>query len=103
MMCTGVYSLTTIDLSGVTIIDNYIGDNMFADREKLTSIILPETLEYINYRAFINCDGLTSIDIPASVKRIWSLAFGYCDNLTTVTGLEGLSAADSYNAWITRE
>lgn len=99
MMCTGVYSLTTIDLSGVTIIDNYIGDNMFADREKLTSIILPETLEYINYRAFINCDGLTSIDIPASVKRIWSLAFGYCDNLTTVTGLEGLSAADSYNAW----
>lgn len=99
MMCTGVYSLTTIDLSGVTIIDNYIGDNMFADMEKLTSIILPETLEYINYRAFINCDGLTSIDIPASVKRIWSLAFGYCDNLTTVTGLEGLSAADSYNAW----
>jgi len=98
-MCTGVYSLTTIDISGVTIDGNYIDNDVFRDREKLTSIILPETLEYINDASFHNCDALTAIDIPASVKRIWSNAFSNCDNLATVTGMEGLSASDSYDAW----
>ena len=98
-MCTGVYSLSTIDLSGASIEGNYIGNSRFRDREKLTSIILPETLEYIDDASFHNCDGLTCIDIPASVKRIWSNAFSYCDNLTTVTGMEGLSADNSWEAW----
>lgn len=98
-MCTGVYSLSTIDLSGASIEGNYIGNSRFRDREKLTSIILPETLEYIDDASFHNCDGLTSIDIPSSVKRIWSNAFSYCDNLTTVTGMEGLSADNSWEAW----
>ena len=97
-MCTGLYSLATIDLSGVTIDGNYIGNSMFRDREKLTSIILPETLEYIGDASFYNCDGLTAIDIPTSVKRIWSAAFAECNKLATVTGLEGLSAEDSYGA-----
>lgn len=98
-MCTGVYSLTTIDLSGAAIEGNYIGDDRFRDREKLTSIILPETLEYINNSAFRNCDGLTSIDIPASVKSIWHNAFYDCSNLSTVTGMEGLSGTNLYEAW----
>ena len=98
-MCTGVYSLATIDLSGANIEDNYIGNERFQDREKLTSIILPETLEYIDESTFRNCDGLTTIDIPATVKRIWSWAFADCDNLTTVTGLEGLSEENCWEAW----
>ena len=92
-MCTGVYSLSTIDLSGVAIEDNYIGNNVFRDHEKLTSITLPESLELIGDAAFHNCDGLTSIDIPASVKRMEGNAFSYCDNLSTVTGMEGLTFA----------
>ncbi len=98
-MCRGVYGLTTIDLSGVTIEGNYIGNDMFRDCEKLTSIILPETLEYINPSAFRYCNGLTSIDIPASVKRIAQWAFDCCENLSTVTGMEGLSECDSWNDW----
>ena len=98
-MCTGAYSLATIDLSGATIEGNYIGTYLFHNREKLTSIILPETLEYISDSAFRNCDGLTSIDIPASVKRICSWAFDVCDNLATVTGMEGLSECDCYGDW----
>ena len=98
-MCTGAYSLATIDLSEVTIEGNYIDNDMFRDREKLTSIILPETLEYINDASFHNCDALTTIDIPASVKRLWHNAFSGCDNLTTVTGLEGLSESNSWEAW----
>ena len=98
-MCRGVYGLTTIDLSGVTIEGNYIDNDMFRDCEKLTSIILPETLEYINPSAFRYCNGLTSIDIPASVKRIAQWAFDCCENLSTVTGMEGLSECDSWNDW----
>lgn len=98
-LCTGTGSLATIDLSGASIDGNYIGDERFRDREKLTSIKLPETLEYLNTGVFRNCDGLTTIDIPASVKRIWSYAFYDCSNLTTVTGMEGLSASDMWGAW----
>ena len=98
-MCTGVYALATIDLSGANIAQNYIDYGMFADKEKLTAITLPETLEYINDRAFHNCDGLTSIDIPASVKNIGDNAFSDCNNLATVTGMEGLQADDSYWVW----
>ena len=98
-MCTGVYSLATIDLSEASIEGNYIGYEVFCNREKLTSIILPETLEYIDESTFRNCDGLTTIDIPATVKRIWSWAFAECDKLTTVTGLEGLSEDNCWEAW----
>ncbi len=98
-MCTGVYALITIDLSESNIEDNYIDYDMFIDKEKLRSITLPETLEYINDNAFHNCDGLTSIDIPASVKRIGGNAFSYCDHLATVTGMEGLSESNSWEVW----
>lgn len=100
-MCTGAYSLASIDLSGVVITDNYIGNSMFYEKEKLVSIVLPETLEYIEGEAFYNCDGLTAIDIPASVKFIESYAFADCENLATVTGMEGLSSTDVnfYEIW----
>ena len=98
-MCTGVYSLTTIDLSGANIEGNYIGGDRFRSREKLTSIILPETLEYIEGSAFRYCNGLTSIDIPASVKRIAEWAFDCCQNLATVTGMEGLSEINCWSDW----
>ncbi len=98
-MCTGVYALATIDLSGATIEENSIGHSIFNDKEKLTSIKLPETLEYINEYAFYNCQGLTAIDIPASVKRIRSYAFNNCPNLVTVTGCEGLNDANAWDDW----
>lgn len=98
-MCTDLYALTTINLGEASIEGNSIEYGMFEDRDKLTSIILPETLESIGYDAFYSCDGLTSIDIPVSVKRIRGYAFYGCSNLTTVTGMEGLSDANSYDAW----
>ncbi len=98
-MCTDVYALAAINLGNANIEGNRIEYRMFADREKLTSIILPETLEYIDEEAFINCRGLTSIDIPASVKGIRNYAFMYCNNLAEVTGMEGLSDNNSYEAW----
>ena len=98
-MCTGVYTLNTIDLSEASIEGNYIESYMFYDRDKLTSIKLPETLEYINHEAFNFCDGLTAIDIPASVKRISSYAFDNCPNLVSVTGCEGLTDPNAWEDW----
>ena len=71
----------------------------YCNKEKLTSITLPETLEYINEYAFNNCQGLTAIHIPASVKRIRSYAFDNCPNLTTVTGCEGLTDTNAWEDW----
>ena len=75
-MCTGVYSLATINLSGATIEGNYIDNDMFRDREKLTSIAL-----------------------PTSVKRIRSYAFDNCPNLVSVSGLDGLDDAEAWQDW----
>jgi hypothetical protein len=51
-MCTGVYSLTTIDLSGASIESNYIGSEVFRDKEKLTKKIaeMQSDLERINQK-----------------------------------------------------
>lgn len=98
-MCTELYSLTSINLGEANLQDNCIYWDMFYDRDRLTSIVLPETLERIESSAFNDCDGLTSIDIPASVTYIGHYAFRSCRNLATVTGMEGLSNSDSYNAW----
>lgn len=75
-MCTGVYSLSTIDLSGAAIDGKYISNDMFRDRGKLTAITLPESLTYIGNNAFTNCS-----------------------QLQTVTGLKGLSDTNAYQAW----
>ena len=98
-MCTELYSLCTIDLGEANVQENRICSDLFHDRDKLTSIVLPETLERIESSAFNDCNGLTSIDIPASVTYIGHYAFRSSRNLAKVTGMEGLSHSDSYNAW----
>ena len=85
-----------------------IGDNAFTHCNKLTSVIINNSVETISYRSFFNCNKLTSvtigsgvktignqvfwncvslksIDIPSSVKTIGSSALGSCTSLTSVT------------------
>lgn len=50
---------------------------------KFESIILPNSLEIINYGAFTECE-LKNLVIPASVKQIGETAFKNCQNLLTV-------------------
>ncbi len=61
-----------------------IGDNAFRFQSLVTSIKLPDTIEYIGNQAFANCTSLTTIVIPASVKRIDAYAFARCTSLETV-------------------
>ncbi len=52
-----------------------IGQLVFLDCQRLTSIKLPNTVTSIEYNAFGACTGLTSIKIPNSVTSIGSSAF----------------------------
>jgi hypothetical protein len=103
----GVY--VAYDLSGCTSIPDIDWNTMNAraNKDKLVSIILPDTLTTIGESAFDSCSGLTSVTIgnnvtsigesafagsgltsviiPDSVTSIDDMAFGACSALETVT------------------
>lgn len=65
--------------------DNQLGDEAFnVARNKLESIVLPETLESIGKQAFFYCEYLTTIDIPATVRNIGGYAFDNCLSLSQI-------------------
>ena len=71
------------DLKSITISDGVkriIIDNC----SSLTSIIIPNSLTRIGYRAFEGCTSLKSITIPNSVTEILDSAFADCNSLTTI-------------------
>jgi hypothetical protein len=53
--------------------------------EKITSVIIPDSVKVIGGGAFRECPNITSVVIPANVKEIMSNAFQDCSNLTSVT------------------
>lgn len=73
--------ISSIDLSKTKV--NYIGGNAFAHIDKLTSVILPETLKEIGDFAFSG-SAITEIIIPDSVVHIGQLAFN-CNLLEKAT------------------
>lgn len=48
--------------------------------QRLTSINLPSTIEYIGDGAFCHCDALSSLIIPSSVKDIYGYSTLWCSN-----------------------
>lgn len=52
--------------------------------DSLTSVTLPEKLEYIGTSAFEFCEFIESIEIPAGVKTIDSYAFSECAGLKEI-------------------
>ncbi len=61
-----------------------IGESAFYCNSKLTSVILPDTVETIGKWAFSDCDRLAEIVIPSSVTSIGRGAFDYCNKLSNV-------------------
>lgn len=61
-----------------------IGKEAFLNCQRVTSIVLPGSIELIGSNAFMNCRSLSSINIPDSVVRIEGLAFMNCSNLTSL-------------------
>ncbi len=56
----------------------------FYQNSKITSVIIPHSVETIGYSAFRGCSNLTSVEIGDSVTTIGNYAFYYCTELTSV-------------------
>lgn len=61
-----------------------IGDNAFSYCEKLTSVVIPNSVKTIDFAAFSFCSNLKSVEIPSSVTSIYPLAFVGCVSLTAL-------------------
>ena len=87
------YSVTTLfpnafqGCSGLTSVEipdsiNYIGEYAFQDCSSLTSIVIPNGVTAIAKRTFNRCTILTNVTLPESLTSIGEWAFSGCDHLT---------------------
>lgn len=74
-----------------------IGDYVFYNCPNLKTVILPESLKEIDQAVFNGCTALEEIIIPKTVSKIGKNAFAGCVNLT-IKGYKN-SAAESYAAY----
>ena len=75
-------SLESVDLSGTHI--EYIGISAFSNCSSLSRVILPDTVESVDFEAFYCCSLLKSIALPASLRYIGAAAFSGA-GITSVT------------------
>ncbi len=66
-----------------------IGEGAFFGYDRLTSIVIPDSVTSIDNVAFYNCSNLENITIPNSVASIGDRAFYHC------AGLKGIALPDS--------
>lgn len=62
-----------------------IGDDVFRECARFTSVTIPDSVTSIGGCAFEWCTDLTSVTIPDSVMSIGKKAFNECYSLTSVT------------------
>jgi hypothetical protein len=92
----GVYGFDGKPITSVVIPDTviYIEGNAFSDCTELKQVTLPKNLKFIRTSAFYK-SGLTSVTIPEGVTDIGASAFG-CTNLTSVTLPRSLQRVGGY-------
>ena len=61
-----------------------IGGGAFLGCDKLTEIVIPNTIKKIGYNAFGGCTRLKNFEIPESVEIIEGDAFKECKSLTSM-------------------
>jgi len=72
-----------------------LDDGIFANNNKLTTIIIPEGIKHIGGGTFINCNNLSNVVIPEGLISIGESAFYSCGNLTEITLPESLTEIGS--------
>lgn len=88
----------TLDESGVLLIKpgvTCIGQDEFKDFDKITKVVLPRTVEFINHGAFHGCKRLRSINLPVGLRFIESWAFAGCESLTSIDIPEGVKRIET--------
>lgn len=76
--------------------NNRIGQNAFRELNKLRSVKLPNSIDYIGYAAFESCQNLTSVTLYSGINAIDNSAFFNCGSLKEITLPEGLLSIGSY-------
>ena len=61
------------------------GGNLYLNGEKLTDVIIPDSVTSIKEYTFIGCSSLQTVIIPDSVTSIENSAFRECDNLKSIS------------------
>ena len=78
------------DVENVVIPSEYNGKKVtgihwaFTARDKVKTVVIPDTVTYISDYAFNNCKSIETIFIPKSVVTINEAAFSLCDNLKEI-------------------
>lgn len=75
-------SLRSIDLSECNLKNIY--RSTFDHCTSLETVILPDSVEYIDKGAFFNCSALKSIQLPSNITTINKDAFAFCESLTNI-------------------
>ncbi len=83
-----------------------LGDELFWYMDNVTSVSLPQGLEYIGARVFQGCTSIKKIDLPDSVAEIGDACFVGCSTLTQINIPAGLVYVGAFafddTPWITQ-
>ncbi len=71
-----------------------IAENAFYENKGITSVHLPESLEFIDAQTFDGCENLTYVNIPESVSKIGLHAFYGCTSLESIFIPENVAYID---------
>ncbi len=61
-----------------------IADNVFSGNNRLSAVVLPDTVKVIGCNSFSNCDSLRSVTLPSSLTKIGKSAFAGCEKLSDI-------------------
>lgn len=73
-----------------------IGDMLFYNFDKITSVTIPEGVKRIGDRSFSGCKALRTVTMGPGVESLGSEAFRYCASLTSVTTPSTLKTIGNY-------
>lgn len=62
----------------------YYAGHLFLNDQEIINLVIPETIDNINYLTFAYCTGIKSVMIPNSVTAIGDEAFWGCTSMTNV-------------------
>ena len=70
--------------------------NLYLNSNKLTNIVIPDTVSIIKNYAFFGCTSLVSVTIPSSVTKIGDIAFKNCTGLKSVNIRNNVTSIGNY-------
>lgn len=80
---------STVDFGGKSLPVTGIYEYAFSECVNITGVIIPDSINTIEFNAFIYCSRLTSVTIGNGLTSIGEWAFDYCSNLEHVTIING--------------